>query len=136
MTLKEKINKDYLEAFKQKETLKKNLFSVIKGEIQNVEKNTGSENLSDLEVTRILNKTVKSLKETITLSNDSDSIKELSILESYLPKQMTEQEIFDKVQSLIESGHKSMSDFMKAFNGLPADRKLVNQIVSKLTTNS
>lgn len=133
MTLKEKINKDYLEAFKQKETLKKNLLSVIKGEIQTVEKNTGSNTLSDEEVTKILNKTVKSLKETITLSNDEKSIAELSIIENYLPKQMTEQEITEKVQSLIDSGAKNMGDFMKAFNGLPVDRKLVNQIVNQLT---
>lgn len=133
MTLKEKINKDYLEAFKQKETLKKNLLSVIKGEIQTVEKNTGSNTLSDEEVTKILNKTVKSLKETIALSNDEKSIAELSIIESYLPKQMTEQEITEKVQSLIDSGAKNMGDFMKAFNGLPVDRKLVNQIVNQLT---
>ena len=70
MKLKEKINKDYIEAFKAKNTVAKNLLSVIKGEIQTVEKNTGVENLSDEDVNKILNKSVKSLKETLTSLTD------------------------------------------------------------------
>lgn len=133
MKLKEKINKDFIKAFKEKDKVSKSLLSVIKSEIQTLEKSKNSSNdLSDEEVTRILNKVAKSLKETISISNDEDSKLELSIVESYLPKQMSEKEITDKVQSLIESGAKNMGDFMKAFAGLPVDRKLVNQIVNQL----
>ena len=73
MTLKEKINTDFMIAFKSKNMISKNILSVIKGEIQTIEKNIGSDNLSDDEVTKILTKTVKSLKETITLGNDEKS---------------------------------------------------------------
>ena len=101
MTLKEKINKDYIEAFKEKFTLKKNLLSVIKAEIQTVEKNTSVENLSDDDVTKILNKFVKSLKETLrTLApvdgngeNLTQTAVELAIVECYLPKQLSIEEI-------------------------------------------
>ena len=64
MKLKEKINADYMTAFRAKNTTAKNLLSVIKGEIQTTEKNTGVENMSDEDVMKILKKTVKSLKET------------------------------------------------------------------------
>jgi len=74
----------------------------------------------------------KSLKETISISNDEKSILELSIIESYLPKQMTEDEIREKVNSLHESGAKNMGQFMKEFANLPADRGLVNRLVSEL----
>ena len=40
MTLKEKINVDYMTAFKAKDAVSKKLLSVIKGEIQTIEKNT------------------------------------------------------------------------------------------------
>ena len=48
--IKEQINVDYMTAFKAKNTVAKNLLSVVKGEIQTIEKNTGVDNLSDEEV--------------------------------------------------------------------------------------
>ena len=64
-TLKQKIQSDYLEAFKSKNALVKNLLSVVKGEIQMQEKNTIVESLSDDEVIKILNKFAKNAKENI-----------------------------------------------------------------------
>jgi uncharacterized protein YqeY len=138
MTLKEKINKDYIEAFKAKNNVKKNLLSVIKGEIQTIEKNTGVENLSDEDVIKILNKTVKSLKETMASLIDSQSVEkiltvknELVIVDSYLPKQLSIEEIQSKIDSLVASGLKNMGMIMKEFNSLPADKKLVSELVKK-----
>jgi uncharacterized protein YqeY len=132
--LKEKINADYMTAFKSKNVLAKNLLSVIKGEIQTTEKNVGVETLSDEEVTKILNKTVKSLKETQSKAATVQTAEELFIVESYLPKQMTAEEIEMKIDDLIESGAASnMGEVMKAFGGLPADRKLVSDIYKSKT---
>ena len=135
MTLKEKISKDYIEAFKAKNTVAKNLLSVIKGEIQTLEKNTGVENLSDEDVTKILNKSVKSLKETLTSVTDSGKLlevqTELNIVEAYLPKQLSVEEIQSKIDALVASGMKNMGMIMKEFNSLPADKKLVSEMVKK-----
>ena len=59
MNLKERVNADYLKAFKEKNTVVKNLLSVVKGEIQTVEKNTGSTSLSDEEVIDALSQHVR-----------------------------------------------------------------------------
>lgn len=139
MTLKEKINKDYIEAFKEKFTLKKNLLSVIKAEIQTVEKNTSVENLSDDDVTKILNKFVKSLKETLrTLApidgngeNLTQTAVELAIVESYLPKQLSIEEIQIKIDALVASGVNNIGQIMKEFSSLPADKKIVSEIAKK-----
>ena len=132
--LKEKINADYMSAFRSKNTVAKNLLSVIKGEIQTTEKNVGVETLSDEEVTKILNKTVKSLKETQSKAATVQTAEELFIVESYLPKQMTAEEIEMKIDDLIEFGAASnMGEVMKAFGGLPADRKLVSDIYKSKT---
>ncbi len=135
MTLKEKINKEYIEAFKAKNTVATNLLSVIKGEIQTVEKNTGVESLSDEDVTKILNKSVKSLKETLTSVTDSAKLvevqTELNIVEAYLPKQLSVEEIQSKIDALVASGMKNMGMIMKEFNSLPADKKLVSEMVKK-----
>jgi len=132
MTLKEKISKDYIEAFKAKNTVAKNLLSVIKGEIQTLEKNTGVESLSDEDVTKILNKSVKSLKETLnSLSVDEQTSVELAIIQCYLPQQMSESEVQDKIEQLISSGITSIGAIMKEFSSLPVDKKLVSEIIKK-----
>jgi uncharacterized protein YqeY len=128
MTLKEKINADYMAAFKAKNAVAKNLLSVIKGEIQTIEKNTATENLSDEEVVKILNKAVKSLKETNASFPSAQTAEELFIIESYLPQQMTENEIRLKINELMENGASNIADIMRAFSTLPADRKEVSQI--------
>lgn len=135
MTLKEKINKNYIVAMKERNTIAKNLLSVVKGEIQTVEKNTGIENLSDKEVIKILTKTSKSLKE-MTSSGSEQASQELAIIESYLPKQMTSEEITTKVSELINSGITQMGGIMKEFSSLPADKRLVSEIFKELNANS
>ena len=132
MTLKEKINADFMTAFKSKNVIAKSILSVVKGEIQTVEKNTGSENLSDAEVTKILNKTVKSLKETISMANDEKSKLELAIVEVYLPKQMSKDEVTAKVNELVGSGITQIGAIMKEFATLPADKKMVSEVVKEV----
>jgi len=134
MKLKEKINKDYIEAFKAKNTVAKKLLSVIKGEIQTIEKNTGAENLSDEDVIKILNKTLKSLKETLTSLSESTKTAtqtEIKIVESYLPTQLSVEEIQSKIDALVASGVKNLGMIMKEFNSLPVDKKLVSEMVKK-----
>ena len=130
--LKEKINADYMSAFKIKNTVAKNLLSVIKGEIQTIEKNQGIDNLSDEEVTKILNKTVKSLKETNASFPSEQTAEELLIVESYLPKQMTEEEITTKIQEMISENDLNIAEVMRAFASYPADRKLVAEVYHSL----
>jgi uncharacterized protein YqeY len=110
----------------------KSILSVVKGEIQTVEKNIGSDSLSDAEVTKILTKTVKSLKETITLSNDEKSKVELSVIEVYLPTQMSKEEVTAKVTELVNSGITQIGAIMKEFATLPADKKMVSESIKEV----
>lgn len=130
--LKEKINADYMSAFKSKNAVAKNLLSVIKGEIQTLEKNTGIENLSDEEVIKILNKSVKSLKEMNTSFPSEQTAEELVIIESYLPKQMTEGEITIMIENLIAEKDLNIAEVMREFASYPVDRKLVAQVYNSL----
>lgn len=131
-TLKVKINADYMSAFKAKNTIAKNLLSVIKGEIQTIEKNQGIETLSDEEVTKILNKTVKSLKETNTSFPSEQTTEELVIVESYLPKQLSKDEIVNKVTELKNNGITNIGLIMKEFASLPVDRKIVSEVIKEI----
>jgi uncharacterized protein YqeY len=142
MTLKEQINKDYMTAFKNKDVVTKNLLSVVKGEIQNIEKNTGVDSLSDNDVNKILQKTSKSLKETLNvLENNSSEItdsklqqvkSELSIISNYLPKEMSRDEITLKIAQLKSEGITQIGLIMKEFNNLPADKKVVSEVLKEI----
>jgi len=133
MKLKELISKDYMTAFKEKNVVAKNLLSVVKGEIQTIEKNTGTDCLADEEVLKILNKTAKSLKEVIATSGDAESKLQLEIVESYLPKQLSKDEIVAKVNEIVASGVTNIGLIMKEFATLPADKKIVSEVVKEIT---
>ena len=140
--IKEQINKDYMTAFRSRNTVTKNLLSVVKGEIQTIEKNTGVENMSDEDVMKILKKTVKSLKETNASFPSAQTAEELFIAEAYLPTQMSEEEVKVAVDEIIASMRttltakemgKVMGQFNSKYAGL-ADGKLVSQAVKDALT--
>jgi uncharacterized protein YqeY len=130
--LKVQISKDYMTAFKERNVVSKNLLSVIKGEIQTIEKNTGVENLSNEEVIKILNKTAKSLKVVIDISADEESILQLEIVNSYLPKSMSKEEVTEKVKSLVESGVNNIGGIMKEFSNDVVDRKMLSEVIKEV----
>lgn len=140
MTLKEKVNADYIQAFKEKNTFKKNLLSVVKSEITTIEKNTSVENLSDSDVTKILNKTAKSLNETIKALSPIDgkgedlvqACVELAIIQCYLPTLMSKEEVTQKVNELVTSGITQIGAIMKEFANLPADKKMVSEVIKEV----
>lgn len=139
MSLKAKINADYLSAFKNKDVVTKNLLSVIKGEFQTLEKNTGVDNLSDEDVIKILKKVQKSLKETISsISNKEEGVElsnatfELMIVEGYLPKELSREDITKKILELKESGITNIGQIMKEFSNLPVDRKVVSEVIKEI----
>ncbi len=131
MSLKEKISKDYMTAFKERNAVAKNLLSVVKGEIQTIEKNTGVDCLSDAEVIKILNKTAKSLNEVIATNGDEESKLQLTIVEALLPASLTREDIVAKVNELVASGVTNMGGIMKEFATLQVDRKVVSEVIKE-----
>jgi uncharacterized protein YqeY len=129
--LREKINTDYMSAFRSKNAVVKNLLSVVKGEIQTIEKNTGVDSLSDEEVLKILAKTAKSLREMVSSGSEQAKV-ELEVIESYMPKQMSKEDVVNKVTDLVNSGITQMGAIMKEFASLPADKKMVSEVVKEL----
>jgi uncharacterized protein YqeY len=132
MNLKEQISKDYMTAFKEKNVVAKNLLSVVKGEIQTIEKNTGVDCLSDAEVIKILNKTAKSLKEVIATSGDTESKTQLEMVEALLPAAMTREDVVVKVSALVASGITNVGGIMKEFATLQVDRKVVSEVIKEV----
>ena len=134
MTIEKRIEADFLKAFKEKNAEVKSLLSTVKGEMQTMKKNLVVDNLSDDESIKILGKFAKNLKENIRLMNDEKSQRELLVIESYLPKQMSEAEVNAKLDEIIASGVSNIGMIMKAFATLPVDKKLVSELAKNKMT--
>tara|TARA_Y100000389_G_scaffold110722_1_gene107811 strand:- start:10859 stop:11248 length:390 start_codon:yes stop_codon:yes gene_type:complete len=126
MELIKKINADFMTAYKEKNMSKKNFLGVIKGDV----KNKFGDNASDNDVLAIVKKMEKSLKEVGT----EEANQELSYLEPYLPKMMSNEETKKLLDEFIETQESvNIGSIMKHFNqnykGL-VDNKIV-QTLSK-----
>ena len=92
MSLYQQIKSTQLEARKEKNTININLFTTLLGEIQTA--NTGNNEILDSDVIKVINKFIKSTKETLKLTpNNKVATLELEILETFLPKQLTDEEL-------------------------------------------
>ena len=138
------LQKELITAMKAGEKSKVLGLRNIIGKIKAIQIDRG-ESLSDDDSLTILKSSAKQLKESIKQyhqGNRSDlaekEIFELSILESYLPKQLSEDEITTNVKNIIQSlGAQSMQDMGKVMGAVmknlasSADGKLVQKIVTK-----
>lgn len=149
MTLKEKINADYIAAFKAKDTIGKSALSGLKSKILEAEKAgpAGTE-LSDADVLKIVISTIKQRKQSVeefTKAGRMDlvdqEVLELEPIESYLPKQMNDSELGEAVRSVISEladtnisiqalTGKTIGAFNKRFPGM-ADPIKLKEIIAE-----
>ena len=138
MSLEKQIKQDKLQAMRDKDTLKKNVLTLIASRIQNKKIEKKVETLSSEEEMQAVSAELKQTKDALDGAEkagrqdliDSEKAKIL-ILEKYLPKQLTEEEITTEVRSLVTDGM-SVKDAMKVV--MPklrgrADMKVVSEIV-------
>lgn len=142
MNIKEQLLEDMKVSMREKDLLKKETLQICRAAILQVEKDQRIE-LDDAGVMDILSKEYKKRMETLSDLGDREDIiakykAEMAIIEKYLPKQLTESEILEIVNSTIaEVGAVSARDMGKLMQALQpktkgrADGKLVNAIVKK-----
>lgn len=107
MSLINSISEDLKSAMKEKNATKLGILRVLKAEIQRSEQGAnGKVELTDSDVVKIVKKLVEGIKET-TKNQD-----ELGVLEGYLPKQLTEDQMREIISLL---SVKDMGTIMKHF---------------------
>lgn len=100
------IKKDQIEARKNKDTVKANLLTTLIGEAEMVGKNNGNRAPSDAEVQVVIKKFIKGIDEILTLTFDKDIqhfLTELAILKSYLPEQLSQEQLASEISKIINS---------------------------------
>jgi len=136
---------DFKESMRQKDSLRKSVITMIRAAIKQAEIDNKKE-LNDQEIQEIISKQVKQRKEAMEdfiKGNREDLVEqtkaEIEILTGYLPRQLTEEEIFQVVKQVIdETGASSIKDMGKVMPAVmekvkgQADGKTVNSIVKQL----
>ena len=143
--LKEQLLQDFKEAMKEKNELKKNTIMMVRAAILQIEKDTQKE-VTETEILEILSKEVKKRKdslEDIMKSGRKDLInqvnEEINIIKSYLPAELTEEELINIIKEVIEeTGATTMKDMGKVMGVAKvktagrADNKKINEIVRQM----
>jgi len=131
MTSQEQIKKDLVDAIKAKDVEKREALRVVLGEFDR----QGKKTLTDEEVAGVIQKLVKSERETLELKGEPDSAY-IRTLEAYLPKMATDDEIAAFIRENIDlSGFsnimQAMGPIMKHF-GKTADGHAVKRVLHSL----
>lgn len=111
MSLYTQIKTEQLEARKAKIQLQTNLYTTLLGEIQNATtgNKNGSSEITDSEVLKVINKFIKNAKESLKLNPDNTTVSlELKILETFLPKQLTNEELKSIVLDIKSKCHSTL----------------------------
>ena len=149
MTIKEKINADFLTAMKAKDLDAKAALSGIKAAITVAEKANGSAEISDAEVLKLITKAIKQREESMLMYEKGGrpelahkEAAEACVLQNYMPAQMTPQEITNALTQIMQGLSetvknpqalvgKTIGEFNKQYQG-QADIGTVKEIISKL----
>lgn len=145
MNLTEKINNDLKEAMKSNDTVKLQTIRSIRALILEFEKSGSGKKLNEEEEIKLLSSAAKKRKEAMEEymkagRNDLASIEEaeLNIIKTYLPKQLTSEEILQRIKQLADQiGATTKADFpklmplaIKELKGL-ADGKVIKETIEK-----
>lgn len=130
MSLKERIDHDMREAMKSREKLKLSTIRLLKAAIKNREIEAGH-GLSDSEVLETVGSAIKQRRESISqfkaggrddLANKEEQ--ELNYLLEYLPRQLSEEEIVEKIDEVLKRlGTSSSKDFGLVMRTLMSELK-------------
>jgi len=144
--LKAQIQKEMTDAFKAGDSLTKSTLSMLLASIQNKEIEKGKDTeLSNDDIIAIIGTEVKKRKDAAQQYKDGGRPElaqkekdEISVLEKYLPEQMSEEEVTTVISRVIEEMKAEgmgqmgqvMNEVMKELKG-KADGSLVNRIVKE-----
>ncbi len=143
--LKEKLLADLKQSMKDKNVVRKNTVQMVRAGILQIEKDTGKE-VDDNKIIEIIAKEMKTKKDAIKdfeKAGRQDLVDqtndEMKVLEEYLPKQLSKEEIKEIVEKVIKDvGATSIKDMgivmkeAKAKIGAGADGRTINEVAKEL----
>ena len=136
----DEIKKANMQALKNKDQNARAVYSVVmtKAMLETVKKRENNEDLTDADMTRILQKTIKELTDEAesyrTAKNEEQALKiekQKEIISMYLPKMLSEKEIFDIISNQEDKSIPSIMKFFKQNYSGKVDMSLVGKVLKE-----
>ena len=152
MTIKERVNADFLSAMKNKDNDAKTALSSVKAAITLAEKSNPNVEMTDADFLKIINKAIKQREESIEIFEKNGrhdlaakESAEASVLRNYMPAQMSDKEVEEALSEIMKSFKnvitnkqaligKTIGEFNKKYQGR-ADIGTVKKISSQISEN-
>jgi hypothetical protein len=144
--LEDKILEDYRQALKQKDQIKASTLSFLRSQLKDYAIKLRKEKLEDADCLAVIKRQVKRHKESIEQFQRGNRLelaesekRQLEIIESYLPRQLSQEELKSLIsQAIEETGARDpkdvgrvMKELMQKASG-SIDGKLANQLAREL----
>lgn len=139
--LYDQIKKANVEAMKNKDGVARSIYSVVLNKLmlEVIKKREKGQEIDDADVSNILQKTIKELseeKENYAKVGNNEEVEkittQIAIIEKFLPKMLSKQEIADIINSLDDKSIPSVMKHFKAnYNG-KCDMRLVQEVLRSL----
>lgn len=145
MDLKERIKNDLIASLKSGDNLSRDVLRLLNSDIKNEEIRKKREKLSEEDILKVIKSNIKKRKDAIELykkGKREDLVRqekgELEILQKYMPKQMSEEEIRKLVKKAVAESKASgvsnfggiMKEVMQKAKG-SADGKIISEILKE-----
>lgn len=143
--LEDQLSKDYIEAMKAKDSVRSSTVSFLRAQVKNVRIEKKLEKLEDADVIAVIKKQIKQRQDSIEQYSQGGrqdladkETAELNILKSYLPKEMSKEELRKIIEETMKETQavtmKDMGKVMKAVGEKiagRADNKQVSELVKQ-----
>jgi len=143
MSILKDIKSAQLSARKEKNRFKAGILTALISEVSIIGKNQGIDETKDEDSLKVITKFKKGINDTILLLKDKitypEKMKELKdeleIYESFLPKQLSEDELKENIEKIIKNGSTNIGQIMgslkKSYGGT-YDGKIASNIIKSL----
>lgn len=133
----DEIKKASIVALKEKNQVARSIYAVVsnKAMLETIKKREKNEELSDVDMVQIIQKTIKELTEEAenykkvgNLAEEQNILKQRTLLENYLPKMLSADEIRKIINELPDKSIPSVMKFFKSQYAGKCDMRLVGEI--------
>ena len=143
--LEDQLQKDYIQAMKDRDALKASTVNFLRAQLKNVRIEKRSETLEDKDVVTVIKKQIKQRQDSIEQYEkggrkdlaDKETA-EMAILKTYLPEELSGEVLQQLVdQAVAETGAQSMKDMGNVIKAVAAkaqgraDNRVVSELVKK-----
>ncbi len=143
--LEDQLQKDYIQAMKDHDTVKSSTVNFLRAQIKNVRIERRSETLEDKDVVTVIKKQIKQRQDSIEQYEkggrkdlaDKETA-EMAILKTYLPEELSGEVLQQLVdQAVAETGAQSMKDMGNVIKAVAAkaqgkaDNRVISELVKK-----